>query len=227
MYSNVVNKLQEVIDSKSILNHPFYQAWQKGELTKEDLKLYAEQYYFFESSFPQRLSTIHSKCDDAEARQAILINLWDEEHGENNHSNQWLNFCYGLGLDTEEVKQAELMPTTKHLINTYTTICDEQDFRHGLSIMYAWEYQVPKVATEKIVGLRKYFDLNEDSLEFFKVHSTEKIGHHEAEAESINNSIEETQLKDVLISVNEALDAMWMFLDGIEESREKLTAIAD
>jgi len=31
----------------------------------------------------------------------------------------------------------------------------------------------------------------------------------------------------VLISVNEALDAMWIFLDGIEESREKLAAIAE
>ena len=225
--SDIISNLQSSIDAKSILQHPFYQAWQKGELNQEDLKLYAEQYYFFESAFPQRLSTIHAKCDDASVRQTLLVNLWDEEFGEDNHASQWLQFCEGLGLDREEVKQAELLPTTQHLVDTYTQICDQEAFQHGMAIMYAWEYQVPRVATEKIVGLRKFFDLPEDSLTFFKVHSTEKIAHHEAEAESISATVSDTDTEDILGSVNQALDAMWTFLDGVDEARNKLAAAAD
>ena len=225
--NDIITTLQASIDAKSILQHPFYQAWQKGELNQEDLKLYAEQYYFFESAFPQRLSTIHAKCDDTSARQTILVNLWDEEFGEDNHAAQWLQFCEGLGLNKEDVQNAELLPTTQKLIDTYTTICNEESFKHGMSIMYAWEYQVPKVATEKIVGLRKYFDLPEDSLTFFKVHSTEKIAHHEAEAESIAATVGKEEKDSILNSVNQALDAMWGFLDGVDEARSKLEVVAD
>ena len=125
------------------------------------------------------------------------------------------------------MKSAELLPSTSNLINTYTQICDEQEFQHGMAIMYAWEYQVPKVATEKIVGLRKFFDLPEDSLTFFKVHSTEKIAHHEAEAESISATVNDAEVEDILISVNQALDAMWTFLDGVDEARNQLAAVAD
>tara|TARA_A100001037_G_C15152647_1_gene640547 strand:+ start:6468 stop:7148 length:681 start_codon:yes stop_codon:yes gene_type:complete len=225
--NEIINTLQTAIDAKSILKHPFYQAWQKGELNQEDLKLYAEQYYFFESAFPQRLSTIHAKCDEPSVRQTILVNLWDEEFGEDNHASQWLQFCEGLGLNKEEVKQAELLPTTQYLVDTYTDICEQQSYQHGMSIMYAWEYQVPRVATEKIVGLRKFFDLPEDALTFFKVHSTEKIAHHEAEAESIQATLQEADAESVLISVNQALDAMWAFLDGVDEARHQLAAAAD
>ena len=104
LVKDLIARLQDRIDAKSLLTHPFYQAWQAGELSLEDLKDYASQYYFFEANFPQYLSAIHSNCPDREVRQGILDNLWDEEHGELNHRAMWLNFCAGLGLDPVEVE---------------------------------------------------------------------------------------------------------------------------
>ena len=64
MNLNFLNRIEERIEARSLLKHPFYQAWQEGKLTKEELKVYAAQYYHFESAFPVYLSSVHSRCDE-------------------------------------------------------------------------------------------------------------------------------------------------------------------
>src|SRR5207302_441240 len=80
-----------------LLTHPFYTKWVAGTLPRECLQEYARQYHAFESSFPTFLSAIHSRTEDRGVRQALLENLWDEEHGEANHRELWLRFAEGVG----------------------------------------------------------------------------------------------------------------------------------
>ena len=42
-----------------LLKHPFYQAWSAGELTRKDLKFYAQQYFHQVSEFPTYLTSLH------------------------------------------------------------------------------------------------------------------------------------------------------------------------
>jgi pyrroloquinoline quinone (PQQ) biosynthesis protein C len=60
---SLLNRLGERIENKSLLDHPYYQAWKAGELTLEDLQVYVVQYYFFEANFPRYLSCL-SSCGD-------------------------------------------------------------------------------------------------------------------------------------------------------------------
>jgi pyrroloquinoline-quinone synthase len=53
------NTIDTCIQNKSLLNHAFYVAWSKGELSLEDLRFYAKQYYALEATFPRLLSGIH------------------------------------------------------------------------------------------------------------------------------------------------------------------------
>src|SRR5215467_8974545 len=67
------------IASFDLLKHPFYQAWSAGELTREDLKFYAEQYYYHVSGFPTYLTTLHSRMPEGPMRRAVLVNAYEEE----------------------------------------------------------------------------------------------------------------------------------------------------
>jgi pyrroloquinoline-quinone synthase len=90
--------LDAIIDQRSLLKHPFYQAWTAGTLPLEALREYAKQYFHFEAAFPTFLSAVHARMEPGAARQAVLQNLWDAEHGERNHLALWLQFCESLGL---------------------------------------------------------------------------------------------------------------------------------
>ena len=60
---SLLNRLDERIENKSLLDHPYYQAWKTGELTLADLQVSAAQYYFFEANFPHCLSCLSSFGD--------------------------------------------------------------------------------------------------------------------------------------------------------------------
>jgi len=105
--------------------------------------------------------------------QNILENLWDEEYGVENHRQLWLDFSTALGLDEQAVENSEVLPTTQVLLDTYSTITDQANFQEGLAVMYAYEAQVPKVAMEKIRGLKEFYSIDSDqAVKFFEVHST-------------------------------------------------------
>lgn len=215
-----LNQLDEKIENRSLLGHPYYQAWKAGELTIEDLQVYAAQYYFFEANFPRYLSAIHTKCDDRSVRQNILENLWDEEYGPENHRQLWLDFSASLGLDEQSVVGSEVLPTTQALLDTYSTITDQGSFQEGLAVMYAYEAQVPEVAVEKIRGLQKFYGIDSgQAIKFFQVHSTMDEEHSAREAHDLAVSTLPDQESGVESALESALEAWWGFLDGVEEGR--------
>jgi len=215
-----LDRLDEMIDGRSLLDHPYYQAWKAGDLTLEDLRVYAAQYYFFEANFPRYLSAIHTSCSNRDVRQNILENLWDEEHGPENHRKLWLDFCASLGLDERSVEDTRVLETTQALLDSYSAITNEGSFQEGLAAMYAYEAQVPKVAVEKIRGLRENYGIEgEQALKFFEVHGTLDEEHSEREGRDLAGSTHTAQEPMVEAALETALDAWWTFLDGVEEKR--------
>lgn len=228
MNNDLLYRLQVRIEKKSLLEHPFYQAWQAGELTLRDLKGYAEQYYFFEASFPRYLSAIHARCPDRVVRQDILDNLWDEEHGENNHRAMWLDFCSGLGLDHNQVEAADVDAKTQELLDTYADICNNGSFQEGLAAIYAYEAQVPRVASEKIRGLKEFYLFDQpDAVKFFEVHALLDEDHSDKEARAIASKTDADNEAAVEIALQGALEAWWGFLDGVEQRRHELEAVGN
>ena len=221
MSQDFLNRIEERIEVRSLLKQPFYQAWQEGKLTKEELKVYAAQYYHFESAFPVYLSSVHSRCDERDVRQSILENLWDEEHGDINHRAMWLDFCESLGLNREEPEMTKPLTNTQALLDTYHTICNEGTFQEGLAAIYAYEEQVPEIMIEKIRGLKEYFNItSEKALRFFEVHSVLDEDHSDREREGIVGYTKRTDEEVVERALQAALDGWWGFLDGVmEESR--------
>ena len=226
MNQTILDRLQRRISHKRLLDHPFYQDWRDGVLTMDDLRLYAGQYYHFEVNFPRFLSAVHSRCPDTVVRQGILSNLWDEEHGVRNHRALWLDFCAGLGMSVEDVEQAPVQPKTRALLDTYSNICSSCSFQEGLAAIYAYEFQVPEIAAEKIAGLHdRYGFVDENALSFFQVHSHIDLEHSKQEEEAISTHTEIDQEASVETALEAGLNAWWGFLDGVNKMRS--TAVVE
>src|SRR5258708_8491204 len=73
------SRFEERVRPFNLLQHPFYQAWSKGELTREDLREYAAEYWHHVSAFPTYLSALHSRLPDGEMRREGLRHLAEEE----------------------------------------------------------------------------------------------------------------------------------------------------
>ena len=104
MGKKFIDRIDNMIEEKHLLNHSFYKAWSAGELPKETIREYAAQYFQHVSLFPRYLSSIHSNCEDIKTRQILLDNLIDEEKGEENHPELWMRFAEGMGNSRQKIK---------------------------------------------------------------------------------------------------------------------------
>lgn len=215
-----IQRLEQRIQQRSLLTHPFYQAWTEGKLTIPMLKEYAAQYYHNEVAFPTYLSAVHSRCSSLPVRQAILANLWDEEYGDKNHPELWLRFCEALGLSREEVEGATVLPETQSLIETYRDITAQRSTPEGLAALYAYERQVPAIAEQKIEGLKRFYGISDPrALEFLTVHMDLDKAHSAAERQIIGDYAKDDDSQAAVEkALDEALEAQWRFLDGVSRA---------
>jgi pyrroloquinoline-quinone synthase len=139
--SDILNLLNAKIEAKHLLKHPFYAAWSNGELSLEDLRFYACQYFAHVRAFPTYLSEMHSRCGDLESRRAIAANLADEEAFEPTHPELWLRFAEGLSVSRERVINASTRPGFTFLVNTYREIA-RMDTSLAAAGLYCYEKQI-------------------------------------------------------------------------------------
>ncbi|HMR39223.1 MAG TPA: CADD family putative folate metabolism protein [Ignavibacteria bacterium] len=217
---NFIQEVNSTINKKSLLDHPFYQKWNEGKLTQEELKEYAKQYYHFVKHFPRFVSCVHSNCDDVKTRQILLENLADEEGyktGISDHPKLWMNFAESLGLTEDEVKNAKPIREVEDLVDGMYELTRSPEFSLGLAALYAYESQVPEISKTKIAGLKNFYGIDSDkALEFFTVHQEADIYHSRDEMEIMNNT--NTSLEDqkrLINTVDESATLQWNFLDGV------------
>ena len=214
---NLLERIDALIADRHLLKHPFYTKWRAGTLTRAELQDYARQYYAFEATFPRLLSALHSRSDRPDVRQALLDNLWDEEHGEVNHAELWLRFGEGIGAERASVRGAERNAGTRALLDAYWASVTDGPIAAGIAALYAYEGQVPEVATEKIRGLVEQYGVDDPrTLAFFTVHSTLDV-EHSATERSMISALAPTPAEEeaVVMATSRALDAWWGFLDAV------------
>jgi len=215
---SLLEKIDALIAERHLLTHPFYTKWREGTLSREALQEYARQYYAFESTFPRLLSALHSRSDEPAVRQSLLDNLWDEEHGEVNHAELWLRFGEGIGVQRSDVRSATPNAGTSALLDTYWSAVSDAPIAAGIAALYAYEGQVPEVATEKINGLRDIYGVDDPrTLGFFTVHSTLDVEHSGAERDMIASLATSTADEEAALDATRAaLDAWWGFLSAVD-----------
>lgn len=218
--TSFIDQVDARIAKHHLLNHPFYKAWNAGELDSAVIREYAAQYYQHVSAFPRYLSSIHTNCDDIRIRQILLENLVDEEMGKENHPELWMRFAEGMGNSRDKVQQTVAINETKELVDTFMKLSKSEQYHIGLAALYCYESMVPEVAENKLDGLRKFYGIDdENTLKFFTVHMHADKWHREVVRKLIaelNNS--EEKQAETMSAVKEALQALNNFLTGIERT---------
>jgi len=202
------------IASKHLLDHPFYQRWSAGTLTRGELQEYARQYWHYALAFPTFLSGIHAHTDDLAVRQLLLENLIEEERGAENHPELWLRFCESLGLSRDEVVSGAPNPATRSLIDCMRSLAREGALHEGLAALYAYESQIPAVAKAKIAGLAQFYGMSAPT--FFTVHEEADVHHSTTSRELLDRLCDDdAKVAQAEQATGRVLDALYGFLDSV------------
>jgi len=215
---DVLDRLDQMIDERHLLKHPFYTKWAEGTLPIEALQEYARQYYTFESAMPRYLSALHTRTESRDVRQQLLDNLWDEEHGKDNHAELWLRFAEGIGVSRDDVQGVIPNDATQALVDMYADVTHEAPVAAGVAALYAYERQVPQVAGSKIDGLERHYGISDArTLTFFNVHGVLDIEQSGAEREMLGRLAADSDPEPIEEATSRALEAWWTFLSAVDQ----------
>lgn len=219
-----IDQLEQLIQRKHMLSHPFYKAWTCGQLTRKQLQEYAKEYYHHVKAFPAYLSILHSRCEDLEARKCLLQNLIDEEMGNPNHPDLWRSFALALGITQDELNTHQPAITTQSLIQTFKHSCSSFSLAAGVAALYCYESQIPEICQTKIKGLKEWYGMNNPAdYRYFSVHEEADIEHSAAEKKILKSLVKsEKEEREVLKTAGNVLEALDEFLSSFVNMRLKV-----
>lgn len=223
--SEFFDQLEARITKCDLLCHPFYKAWSAGELTRDDLREYARDYFHHVEAFPSYLAAFDMRLEEGELRRAVLANMRDEAGLDDSgnsvpHSELWLDFAEGMG-STRELQRHNAIPEIKQLIQHFERVASEGTPEEALAAFYAYESQVPRIAQEKERGLKALYGADEKTCGYFKLHATADVYHSNVWRAQLEKRIEANPAAaDAALSAAEkAARMLWAALDGMEARR--------
>ena len=226
-----LSRLDDCIRKYDLLCHPFYKAWSAGELTRQDLREYAEDYFHHVAAFPTYLAELGVRLEESEARRAVLANMTDEKGGEDafgkpgsSHAEFWLDFVEGMGGSRKPKRQP--VAEVRTLISHFHRVAGEGTPEEALAAFYAYESQVPRVAQEKNRGLRELYAADEKTRAYFTLHTTADVHHSQIWRKQLEKRIHAAPeaAEKALAAAESAAKALWNALDGIEARRQARVA---
>ena len=213
-------QVQEEIRKYDLLTHPFYRAWTAGQLTRADLGFYGHQYLHHVAALPTYLTALHTRLPEGLTRSAILRNAAEEEITGLSHADLWRQFVKGIELEPP-VGDGEILPEIEQLIETYREMARSGALPTALGAFYAYESQVPFVAREKAAGLKRFYDADKPTCEYFTLHMIADAHHTEVWHTLIGHCVRTNAAcaTEVLDGVIRGAKALWHALDGIDAAR--------
>lgn len=203
-----LSSFDQRIRNRSVLTHYFYEVkWNNGELTDEDMRTYAKEYYHLVRSIPGIVERVR---DRALARGHDVSAIEENIAEETQHIELWERFAKSLNVSKQDLVEYEPHIKVRNAVCKLETLADGS-LEDGIAAMYALELDLPAVAETKKDGLCKYYDLHsEDAHIYFDEHLAEE--EHLQTWRAVPVTLSSRSAIDV------SLDAQHEVLDGVCEA---------
>ncbi len=199
-----LSALDPLIADKSLLKHPFYVAWSKGELTLGDLRVYAKEYFHLVQRIPGIVARVGERVSDRHLQGQIAENMREEQE----HVDLWKRFAWSLGLSEQELLSHQPSEKVQKAVDTLEKLA-EQGQDEGITAMYALEAELPAIAQTKKQGLCDFYGLvSEDAQIYFDEHLKEEKHLEVWRAFDVNAKAANASAATSLTAQNQVLDAV-------------------
>ena len=202
--------------------HPLWLEIADGKPSREQLKLFAVQFFLQVREVPRAVSAMHANCPFPDLRMELAESVYEEETGRISGCNQphpelFIRFGEAVGLSRAEMIEGQPLPATRALIDWFELSTKQRSFiEAAAAITLAAEGQVPGAFGPMARRLQENYGLSREAVEFWDVHELADAEHSQVGDNIVvrhaTDTATQTRVRDAL---QHSLDAWWQFFDGI------------
>ncbi|HXW83435.1 MAG TPA: iron-containing redox enzyme family protein [Candidatus Binataceae bacterium] len=209
---------------RSFGRHPIWLRIADGQIPRDQLRVFATQFFLQVREFPRAVSALHSRCHDAAERVKLAESLYEEEtgliSGSAPHPELFIRIGLGLGMKREDLVEGRPLPSTAALIDWFELSTKDRSFAEGIgAINVAAEGQVPGNFGSFARALENHYGLSHEQVAFFDVHEIADRDHSDVGDHILGQMpLSNGDCEKIRAAVGRSLDLWWQFFDGIERA---------
>jgi pyrroloquinoline-quinone synthase len=204
---DLFERLDEVRRRWDVLQHPFYERWSAGGLTRADLSFYAGEYRHAVVALAEA-SRAAARAADPSARDELERHAREEQA----HVALWDAFAAELGAP----RDAEPLAETAACVESWTP---GESLLDLLVVLHAIESAQPAIARTKLDGLLERYEFEEGpATEYFSLHAERDVEHAAQSRRLIEERLDGADADRLVGLAEAAVRGNWRLLDGVERA---------
>src|SRR5437879_3769536 len=130
------DQLVAIRDRKHSQDHPFFDLWAQGKLTKEQTAVYCAQHYHYVTDYLDWMTYKASQIRFRDVKAYLYENLGDEENPEDRHLDMLKDYVAATGSSRDSVEDSVVLPGTEALQNWGWRLVYQTSWQAALAGMF-------------------------------------------------------------------------------------------
>lgn len=214
--------LRAIGDARYHNKHPFHQKMNAGGLSKDQLKAWALNRYYYQSMIPVKDAVILSRMENADMRRIWRQRIIDHDGDSDDEGGiaRWIALTDGLGLDRAYVTSgAGFLPATRFAVDAYVNFVRVKPMLEAIASSLT-EMFSPTTIGERVHGMLKNYDfLSPTILAYFDKRLTQAPRDADFALDYVKqHATTPDQQQAVMAALSFKCDVLWAQLDALSHA---------
>ncbi len=219
MGSSFHDQLVATRDRRHSKDHPFFELWVQGQLTKEQTALYCTQHYHYVGEYLNWLAYEASQIPRRDVKVYLFENLGDEENPDDRHLDMLKDYVAASGLPRDSVEDFPVLAGTEELQNWGWRMVYQKPWQASVAGMFVGlESQFLDICKKIVPALHRHYGHKPGAREirFFEEHIHADEIHGSKGFAIVEKYCNTQELQALAIrTVEEATIHRWRYMNGI------------
>jgi pyrroloquinoline-quinone synthase len=148
--------------------HPFHVRMHEGTLSREQIRAWVLNRYYYQTRIPIKDALVISKSEDPAFRRMWIRRIHDHDDP-NGGIAQWEKLATGVGLDAEEVKSLRsVLPAARFACDAYVSLVRNASLVEAVASSLT-EFFAPDIMRTRIAAWEKHYPwIDSGVLDYFR-----------------------------------------------------------